>query len=90
MSGYFPLTDDERQQLREMSLPGAWYHPLVRRLLAENDAMRAALDAIAETPCGLPGHAVAVGCGANVVAYEALHQRQVGTPSVPDGRVRKA
>jgi len=38
-------------------------------------AFREALHRISTTPCGVPGHSVAVGCGAAAVAYAALRAR---------------
>lgn len=39
---------------------------------ADADRLRAALQQIAANGCGLPGHAVATGCGSNAIAAAAL------------------
>jgi hypothetical protein len=41
---------------------------------AENEKLTAVLLKIADMPSGaIPGHAVAVGCGHNIVAWKAVH-----------------
>ncbi|MDE2096431.1 MAG: hypothetical protein KGL39_04235 [Patescibacteria group bacterium] len=43
-----------------------------RGALAERDRLRAALEEIAAISCGIAGHSVSVGCGANLIARRTL------------------
>lgn len=49
----------------------------LRSLRDERDAQRLVLEGIAGRGCGIPGHAVAVGCGSNVIARKALEGEYV-------------
>lgn len=42
------------------------------RLRVDNQRLRSALARVADNGCGIPGHAVAVGCGSDAIAREAL------------------
>lgn len=46
----------------------------INELKAENERLENVLRAISRNPCGVPGHAVAVGCGSDVLARKALEK----------------
>jgi hypothetical protein len=69
--GYKRKRLDARRRLAEL------------RARAEAKRLRVGLTEIAQMSCGIPGHAVAVGCGASVVAVSVLE----GEPN-PCGRCR--
>lgn len=52
--------------------PIAELREIIHHLRAENARLREALEEIAAKGCGIPGHSVAVGCGANAIARRAL------------------
>jgi hypothetical protein len=56
------------------------------RVTAERDRFLAALIEITKTPCGIPGHAVAVGCKASLIAWKATHPPLPSIEQLGDAR----
>lgn len=59
---------------------------LMRQAADEIERLTKALEVLAEMRCGIPGHAVAVGCGSSVIAQKALEGELVR--KCPDCRGR--
>ncbi len=72
--------------------PSGEYELMIQRLAEtvvalhhEIERLRSALEVISNRFCGIPGHAVAVGCGSNAIAFAALLPKESqGNPTQVD------